>query len=127
GKNQPTSTTGQRREERPPPRCRGVDPSPHAGSPHGGGRVLRRRRRVVMPRGAQVSTPFASGFLAFSERIWSTPSMQVPLYPTSRCLSKFLAGDFVFTETSLSSPSSIAPEEHTWLSDYRAWSHATGH
>lgn len=75
----------------------------------------------------QVSAPFASGFLAFSEKIWRTPSMQVPLYHTSHCLSKFLAGDFVFTETSLSSPSSIAPENRTSFGDYRAWSHATGH
>lgn len=126
-----------------PPRCvRGVDddthtraalpltPTVNAGAVRGstGGPWTRRRRwRVVMPRGTQVSSPFASGILAFSERIWSAPSMQVPPYPTSHCSSKFLAGDFVFTETSLSSPLSIAPEDHASFCDYLAWSHAVGH
>ncbi|KAI4977195.1 hypothetical protein ZWY2020_051068 [Hordeum vulgare] len=56
-----------------------------------------------MPRGAQVSTPFASGFLAFSERIWSAPSMQVPLSSLSVTSSRFWFSLLL----SLSSPLSL--------------------
>uniref|UniRef100_A0A0A9ESK1 Uncharacterized protein n=1 Tax=Arundo donax TaxID=35708 RepID=A0A0A9ESK1_ARUDO len=81
-----------------------------------------------MPIGSQASTPCIAGVLAFSGRIWSTPlAQQVPLYPTSHSLRKFLAGDFVFTEISLSSLLSTAPEDHTAFTDCPAWSHAVGH
>ncbi|XP_066375896.1 cyclin-dependent kinase F-4-like [Miscanthus floridulus] len=75
-----------------------------------------------MPRGSQVSSPCSAGVLAFSARIWSTPpTQQVPLYPTSRCSRKFLAGGFVFTETSWSSLLSTPPEDHPASSDCLAW------
>ncbi|KAG0512463.1 hypothetical protein BDA96_10G015600 [Sorghum bicolor] len=81
-----------------------------------------------MPRGSQVSSPCSAGVIAFSARIWSTPpTQQVPLYPTSRCSRKFLAGGFVFTETSWSSLLSTAPEDHPALSNCLAWSHAVRH
>ncbi|KAL6606513.1 hypothetical protein ACP70R_042166 [Stipagrostis hirtigluma subsp. patula] len=76
----------------------------------------------------KVSTLCVAGVLASSVRIWSTPlTQQVPPYPSSHCSRKFLAGGFVFTETSLSSLLSTAPEDHTAASDCLAWSNAVGH
>jgi hypothetical protein len=77
----------------------------------------------------QVSTTLFGRTLVFSERIWSAPltvTRQAPQYPTSHCFRK-LAGDFVFTETSLSSLLSTAPEDHTAFTSSLALFHAIGH
>jgi hypothetical protein len=76
----------------------------------------------------QVSSPCSVEVIEFSARIWSTPpTQQAPMYLTSRCSRKFLAGGFDFTETSCSSVLSTAPEDQPAVSDCLEWSHAVRH